>query len=198
MTKQFLHVGCGFRDKTKVKGFKEEGWKEIRFDIDKEAMPDIVGTLTDMSQVPDNSMDALYSSHNIEHLYAHEVPQAIREFKRVLKPEGFAVITCPDLQSVCAEVAKGRLVDALYNSPEGPITPFDMIFGHRKAVATGSPYMAHKSGFTFPVLRNTFLQNGFAHTIGAARPLSWSLWMVAFKTARTEDAMRDVAREFLP
>jgi ubiquinone/menaquinone biosynthesis C-methylase UbiE len=58
--------------------------------------------MTDMSAVETSSMDALYSSHNIEHVYAHEVPKALAEFKRVLRPDGFVIITCPDIQAICA------------------------------------------------------------------------------------------------
>ena len=36
-----------------------------------------------MSQVKSESVDAIYSSHNIEHIFPHEVPIAFREFHRV-------------------------------------------------------------------------------------------------------------------
>ena len=55
--------------------------------------------MTDMSAVETGSMDALFSSHNVEHLYPHEVPVAFVEFHRVLNDDGFAIITGPDLQS---------------------------------------------------------------------------------------------------
>ncbi len=42
------------------------------------------------------------------------MPVALKEFARVLLPEGFAVITCPDLKSVCALVADDKLTDAAY------------------------------------------------------------------------------------
>ena len=38
------------------------------------------------------SVDAILSSQNIEHLYPHEVALALKEFLRVLRPDGFAVI----------------------------------------------------------------------------------------------------------
>ena len=60
--------------------------------------PDIVGTLLDMSQVQTASVDAVYSSHNIEHVYPHEVPIVLKEFYRVLKDDGIVVLECPDLQ----------------------------------------------------------------------------------------------------
>ena len=84
--KSFLHVGCGPQNKSSLKGFNNDSWKEIRFDIDKSVKPDIEGTLTDMKLVETGSVDALYSSHNIEHIFPHEVPVAIREFHRVGLP----------------------------------------------------------------------------------------------------------------
>ena len=88
--KTFLHVGCGPQNKSKIKGFNNDSWKEIRFDIDKNVNPDIEGTLTDMSLVETGSADAVYSSHNIEHIYPHEVRIALKEFYRVINEDGFA------------------------------------------------------------------------------------------------------------
>ncbi|ETR69140.1 MAG: Methyltransferase type 11 [Candidatus Magnetoglobus multicellularis str. Araruama] len=70
----FLHVGCGSRHKDQTTaGFNTPEWKELRFDIDPNNHPDILGEMTDMVTVPNGSVDAVYSSHNIEHLYPHEV-----------------------------------------------------------------------------------------------------------------------------
>lgn len=95
-------------------------------------------TMTDMSAVASESVDAIYSSHNIEHLYPHEVPLAFAEFLRVLKPDGFFVVTCPDLQSVCALIAEDKLTEAAYTSPAGPFTRLDILYGHRPAMAQGN------------------------------------------------------------
>ncbi len=79
--KTFLHVGCGPKRKDRTTpGFNTPEWTELRLDIDESVSLDIVGTMTDMSQVSDASVDALFSSHNIEHLYPHEVPKALTEF----------------------------------------------------------------------------------------------------------------------
>jgi predicted SAM-dependent methyltransferase len=51
--------------------------QELRLDIDASVAPDIVATMTDMSRVADASVDAVFSSHNIEHLDPHEVPVAL-------------------------------------------------------------------------------------------------------------------------
>ena len=137
--KTFLHVGCGPKRKDQTtRGFNSPDWAELRLDIDESVKPDVVGTMTDMSSVKTGSVNGLFSSHNIEHLYPHEVPKALAEFKRVLSPDGFVVITCPDLQSVCALVAEDKLTEPAYTSPAGPITPLDILFGHRPLMVRGN------------------------------------------------------------
>jgi predicted SAM-dependent methyltransferase len=120
--KKFLHVGCGqARQEQTTKGFNNGSWQEIRFDIDPTCSPDLIGTIVDMSGVSDASVDAIFSSHNIEHVYAHEVPEVLKQFLRVMSDDGFVVLTCPDLQSVCEAVARDRLLEPLYTSASGPI-----------------------------------------------------------------------------
>ena len=144
----FLHVGCGPQNQSSIKGFDKADWREVRFDIDPNVQPDIQGTLTDMGQVPSESMQAIFSSHNIEHIYPHEVNVALKEFLRVLTPDGFVVLTCPDLQSVCEAVANNKLLEPLYVSPAGPISPIAILYGHRGFIAQGNHFMAHRCGFT--------------------------------------------------
>ena len=194
--KTFLHVGCGpnHKDQT-TRGFNSPDWNELRLDIDESVKPDVVGTMTDMSSVATGSVDALFSSHNIEHLYPHEVPQALSEFKRVLSPDGFVVITCPDLQSVCALVAEDKLTEPAYTSPAGPITPLDILFGHRPPMARGNLYMAHRCGFTQKVLTGTLQAAGFA-TVAAKRrghPY-YDLWALGTSSAMPESELRELAQ----
>jgi predicted SAM-dependent methyltransferase len=114
-TRALLHVGCGDEDLSKTpRPFQDGDWHEVRLDIDPARKPDIIGTMTDISAVADKSVDAIYSSHNIEHLYAHEVPTALGEFLRVLKPEGFVVMACPDLAMIAQIVTDNRLADTIY------------------------------------------------------------------------------------
>ena len=91
MTKKFLHVGCGPQTKKGLKGVDSEDWREIRFDINEKVDPDIVGTMTDLDMIKSGSFDAIYSSHNSEHLFAHEVTIALKEFNRILREDGFVV-----------------------------------------------------------------------------------------------------------
>ncbi len=193
--KTFLHVGCGPKHKDRTtRGFNTNHWKELRFDIDEAVQPDLVGTMTDMSSVASGSVDAVFSSHNIEHLYPHDVPVALAEFLRVLNPDGFAVITCPDLQSVCALIAEDKLTEPAYTSPAGPIAPLDILYGHRPAMARGNLYMAHRCGFTQKVLTGTLQAAGFA-TVAAKRrghPY-YDLWALGTASALPEPELRELA-----
>jgi predicted SAM-dependent methyltransferase len=99
--------------------------------------------MTDMSAVASESVDAIYSSHNIEHLYPHEVPLAFAEFLCVLKPDVFFVVPCPDLQSICDLVAEDKLTDPAFTSPAGPIAPLDIQYGHRPPMARGKVFRSN-------------------------------------------------------
>ena len=199
--KTFLHVGCGPQNKSQIKGFDNDDWKEIRFDIDENVNPDIVGTLTDMKLVKTGSVDAVYSSHNIEHIYPHEVRIALKEFYRVLKDDGIVVITCPDLQSICEAVVNDKLLEPLYESEEGhPISPIDILFGWRIPIAQGNEYMAHKGGFTYSALNSSFFEAGFKARYGGRvqEGGEYNLFLVAFKEEVAEEEIKKIAIPFFP
>jgi hypothetical protein len=177
-----LHVGCGPRMVGVLHPlFRAPGWTEVRLDIDPSVAPDIVASIVDMEGVQSSSVDAVWSSHNLEHLYPHEVLPALTEFFRVLNSDGFALITVPDLECVAELVAAGRLLDPAYNSPAGPITPLDMLFGHRASLARGNLFMAHHTGFSAKSLSLALLQAGFKGV--KVERCDFALWAIAEKSA---------------
>jgi len=196
----FLHAGCGPKDKRHTTPvFARPEWRELRLDLDPAVQPDIEASMTDMSVLADASVDAAYSSHNIEHLYAHEVPVALAEFLRVLKPEGYLVVTCPDLQSVARLVAADKLVETAYQSPAGPVSPLDILYGFRPELARGNHFMAHRCGFTRRTLSATLHAAGFAGVaINHWGAPFFDLWAVASKSMRDEAAMLALAAAHFP
>jgi len=195
--KQLLNVGCGPRGQHHgMPGF--DGWVETRLDIDPSLHPDVVGSMTDMSAIASACVDAIVSSHNIEHLAPHQVPLALAEFLRVLTADGIGVVTCPDLQSVAARVAQGELLTPLYESSAGPIAALDVLYGLRGAMAAGKDFMAHRCGFTLPVLIDLLLSAGFARAVGIVRPEAFDLWVVASKSPCSDDALHALAARHLP
>jgi predicted SAM-dependent methyltransferase len=177
-----LNVGCGYAPRTRLHPFfQTDGWRELRLDIDPAVQPDICCSMTDMTLVATGSVDAVWSSHNLEHLHRHEVPRALSEFCRVLRPRGLLLVTLPDLQRVAELVAKDALEEAAYMSPSGPITPLDMIFGHTASLAQGRVHMANKTGFTATSLHHLLVEAGFVDIDLRRSP--FDLWARANKPA---------------
>jgi predicted SAM-dependent methyltransferase len=162
-TRIVLHVGCGVPNPLKLhEMFRGPGWTELRIDIDPRVRPDIVASSVDLGFLRDASCDAVWSSHNLEHLYEHEARRALAEMVRVLRPDGFAMVTLPDIVSAAQAIVAGRFEEALYTSPAGPITPVDMLFGLRRSVEAGNTFMAHRTGFTADRLGRFLVEAGFA------------------------------------
>ncbi|UBF27734.1 tetratricopeptide repeat protein [Kovacikia minuta CCNUW1] len=178
--KSILHVGCGpYYPEALPAMLRTPAWREIRLDINPAVNPDIIGSITDLSAVSDASVDAVYSSHNLEHIYAHEVPIALSEFYRVVKSGGFALITLPDIQAVAAHVAEGKLEEVLYVSPAGPISAIDILYGLRTEIAAGNEYMAHRTAFTSETLSQKLQEAGFTQVKVEKEGLN--LWAKGYK-----------------
>ena len=181
--KVVLHVGCGVRNPEKLhRRFRNGEWTECRLDINPQVKPDVVASITDMHMIESDSVEAVWSSHNLEHLFAHEVPVALQEFYRVIKPGGFAFVTLPDLLEVAKLVAVDKLDEPAYVSPSGPIAPIDVIYGFRPAIAVGNVFMAHRTGFTAKTLERALRNAGFAAVrVVQGRPGDFDLWAEAVK-----------------
>jgi predicted SAM-dependent methyltransferase len=157
-----LNIGSGYPLRQMLPAaFQGPQWRELRHDIEAQAGPDIVCPMTDLSPVAAGSVDAVWSSHNLIHLYRHEVPRALAEFLRVLRPGGLLLVSVLDLRRVCEYIAAGALDDEVYRAPSGPITPLDMLFGHVDSIGQGAAYMAHRSGFTSTTLGHLLVAAGF-------------------------------------
>jgi len=179
--RRVLNVGCGHYSPHGLHpAFRDAAWKEVRLDIDESVKPDIIGSITSMKAVANAEFDAIWSSHNLEHLYSHEIGRAVAEFRRVLKPDGFALITCPDLEAIAALVVKGRAEATAYQSPAGPITALDMLYGHSASIKRGNFFMAHNTGFTANRLGRLLVKGGFAEAL-LIKGASFDLWALALK-----------------
>jgi predicted O-linked N-acetylglucosamine transferase (SPINDLY family) len=179
-TQTVLHVGCGPYNPTALPEiFQTNAWRELRLDINPAVNPDVIGSITDMGAVSDESVNAIFSSHNLEHVYAHEVPLVLAEFYRVLKPGGMVMINVPDIQKVAEHVAQGNLEGPLFVSQVGEITAIDILFGLRTALAEGNSFMAHRTAFTADTLSQKLHNAGF-HKITIEKQ-AFNLNSVAYK-----------------
>lgn len=179
--KVVLNAGSGPANAGRIHpAFISTGWKEVRLDIEPRAQPDIVASICDMKdRVADASFDALWSSHTIEHLHAHEVIPAFREFRRVVRNDGFALLTCPNLTAIARLAATGDVESVVYTSPAGPIRTLDMLYGLGRAIGAGHFAMAHNTGYTSKRLARVALEAGFSE-VRVIEGTSYDLWAMLF------------------
>ena len=198
--KKFLHVGCGpSRKENTTITFASDAWEEVRFDIDEAANPHIVGSVLDLSMIESGSFDAIFSSHNIEHVFGYQVPKMLSEFFRVLNANGFFVVTCPNLIPVARLIVNDKLTDPAYVSPIGPITPQDILYGHSASLEQGNEYMAHKTGFTPKSLRALLFEAGFQNVSVLSRESKLDIWALATKTKISdEEQLKNLVKQHFP
>ncbi|TXF13728.1 class I SAM-dependent methyltransferase [Pelomicrobium methylotrophicum] len=192
-----LHIGCGQADIRSLPSGFQSGWREIRVDLDPAARPHLLASFADLTLVPDGSVDAVFSSHTIEHLYWFEVPQALAECRRVLRPDGMLVTTCPDLQAAAEMIAADRIDEVAYISPAGPVTPFDIVFSYRPFVERAPQTMSHKCGFTVRTLSTAMREAGFPAVFAFRRPAHFDLWCLARPIPTPPEELERLAAAYL-
>jgi SAM-dependent methyltransferase len=139
-------------------------FEHVLLDMDPNVEADIVLDVRELTSLEPQQFDAVYCAHNLEHVRKHEVPVVLSGFLHVLKPGGLAHIIVPDLQELMvACVQQGIDLDGLlYESPMGPITPLDVLYGHAGMIEhSGQDFYAHRTGFTSRTLANVVEASGF-------------------------------------
>jgi SAM-dependent methyltransferase len=196
-TRQLLNVGCGQSRREQLPlYFQSPQWQEIRLDLDPLVKPDINASIIDMGVIADGSIDAIWSSHNLEHLNFYEVPLALAEFKRILKPNGFSLINLPNLRAVAQQIVDDKLLTVMYESAAGPITAMDIVFGHQASIARGNAFMAHRTGFTGNTLGQALLNVGF-NEVRVYEGKYWDLWAIATMPDCSEELFNELIKVIL-
>jgi len=176
-----------------LNGFEGPDWQTIDL-----GNPVRVTTTAEVNGIADASVDAILAHDVLPLFFAHEIPAALRAWRRVLKDEGYVVVVCPDLQAAAEFVADDKLTEAIYTSGDGPVAPLDLLYGPRALVGLGAQHVARRCGFTLKVLSGTLQANGFATTAGFRRRSTFELWVIATKNPMPDDAIRQLAARHFP
>jgi len=145
--KLILNVGAGTTSVHKqTEYFKINDYKELKLDV-AECNPDIISDITTLENVPNDSVDAIWACHVVEHVYYHKLPDVFKNMLRVIKPDGFAVIRVPDIGSI-AHMIEDDLFTPVYDTNVGPICPIDILYSSRVLVERFGEPMCHRTGFT--------------------------------------------------
>jgi hypothetical protein len=189
--KLLVNAGCGPKENSRLPAMFKD-WRQLRVDVEAAVQPDLVASVTDLSAIESGTANAIWSAHCIEHLYWHEVARALAEFHRILADDGFACIIVPDLQTIANYITADRLHEVIYESPAGPVTAHDMLFGFGPALAQGHTSMGHRCGFTPTLLLQRFkdADTPFTEVVLRRRP-SLELAAVARKKPSADPAGRD-------
>ncbi len=166
-----------------------DGWEHVLLDIDPKGLPDVVCDARNLTDLPGADYDSVYCSHNLEHYYRHDVEKVLAGFFHVLKDDGFAYIRVPDMGELMQVVIQRGLDidDFLYQSPAGPITVRDVIYGYGEEIErSGCDFYAHKTGFTQKSLKAKLLNAGFPVVFVRGGDLEISA--LAFKSKPSEHA----------
>lgn len=93
-----LHLGCG---PNIFPGFINVDKYDIRPGV----------TNWDIGKIPleNNSVDSIYSSHSLEHLNIRDGIRALKDWHRVLKPNGALYLAIPDLKTICQRMTEGHI-----------------------------------------------------------------------------------------
>jgi len=94
---------------------------------------DVIHDLTLPLPYEDSSVDVILAEHIIEHFLPPKWPMVIRDWARVLKPEGEIIIHCPDIKRCARNLLADRPTSIRWLLP---------IFG-----GYSGPGQIHKNGF---------------------------------------------------
>src|SRR4030095_7596872 len=123
---KLLNVGCGgqrpqdehWTNLDTLRTQLKEGTPE-RTNLDRESNYVECDLLTQSIPFPDESFDGICLVHVIEHFTCHEAVEVLVKCRRVLKPEGFILVSVPDADyflSVYDRDTKDRAVE-LFGEP---------------------------------------------------------------------------------
>lgn len=136
-----LHLGSG--------KIHWDGW----LNVDLHEKADVHWDLRKL-ELPDEFADVAVAIHVLEHFYAWEAPDLLKEWKRVLKPGGRLILELPCLDKVMHYIAKAV-------ADKRPMMEWCTMHAFWGDPKHESPAMCHKWGYTMASLKDLLLSVGF-------------------------------------
>jgi len=145
----YLHLGCG---PNIFPGFVNVDKFDIR--------PGVTNWDIGKIEMNESTVDAIYSSHSLEHLSIRDGIRALRNWHHVLKWGGTLYLAVPDLKEICLKMTQGNVEHIqswwIYT-----------LFGYQAPTESkgidvpNEPGQYHMSGYTVETLQHELQQIGF-------------------------------------
>lgn len=155
--KIMLEVGCGYNPQPGYQHLDVRPLPHVEYvcDFSKEPLP-----------LMDGSCIEILSNHSIEHVSYRKIPFILREWHRVLEPEGRIFMRTPDLKFICEKYLAGEMTPESHGDEKflqdnfGTLTP--SWWANLKLYA-GQDYDSnfHFLCFDFETLKNVLERYGF-------------------------------------
>jgi predicted SAM-dependent methyltransferase len=142
-----LEIGCGKKPRPGYLTCDIRNLPEVDYVCNADQLP-----------FENETVDAIYSRHLVEHFTLKEFLKVLEEWNRVLKVGGEMYIICPNLLWHLAQILNGDH-QSFYNKTSGHnhrYWGFGSLFGWQQ-----DEYDIHKFGYYFDLLKDILLDFGF-------------------------------------
>ena len=126
----------------------KDGWKILN--IQKNEGVDFVGSITNLSQFDNNSIEEIYASHVVEHVDQKNIKKTLEGIYRVLKNNGKFYISVPDLDVLCRIFIDNKA------PPKVKFHVMRMMFGGQT-----DEFDYHYFGWNYQFLNSYLIETGF-------------------------------------
>ena len=126
----------------------KDGWKILN--IQKLDGVDFVGSISDLSQFDNDSIEEIYASHVLEHVDQKNIKKTLNGIYRILKEGGKFYISVPDLDVLCKIFINDKA------PPKVKFHVMRMMFGGQT-----DEHDYHYFGWNFLFMKDFLIESGF-------------------------------------
>lgn len=126
----------------------KDGWKILN--IQKLDGVDFVGSISDLSQFDNDTIEEIYASHVVEHVDQKNIKKTLNGIYRILKEGGKFYISVPDLDVLCKIFINDKA------PPKVKFHVMRMMFGGQT-----DEHDYHYFGWNFLFMKDFLIESGF-------------------------------------
>jgi hypothetical protein len=162
--KRLLHLGISSAQAGRFPaGLTPALWEVVRADTDAGVQPDIRTTLPTLERIEPGVYDAVWMPHLLQRLFLFDGAQVLTRIFRLLREEGFVLLTLPDGQLAATYLAHARAHEPLFEAAAGAVTAHDLLYGFGKNMEHGHLHLAHRAAYSGEALSLMLREAGFCN-----------------------------------